>query len=283
MGRASEPVPAVGHGSLSRRRWIATTWRKAMDVETLTAALTVLLLALSFTALHQLAESQHYPPWAQTGWPVSVDLFALVAMVIAFSSTDRWLVGEAWTWAISAAVVTLVGNVLSGSSHAHDVEVGLGMHGWSALSMVGGWHLLFRHRKVRSSSASAAPAAAGASSSNAASANSSRQQQPVVPAAVDPSRGVLVLPAASQQDSSGSNQQQQPTASSTSPAALRQQQQRTAGSRDELLEQVERVLNAAAARGERLSDAALGDAIGRSRQYARELRIEVQEGPEGGA
>jgi uncharacterized protein DUF2637 len=125
-----------------RRRDSAMEWAAGLMLPVLIALAGV----LSNSALRALALTHGYPLWEADAWPLSVDAFALIAMLTAMVSARRAAgpTREAWTLTAVAIAVTVAGNVLSAGT---DTVAEL-MHAWPALPLAAGWHLWTRYVSV---------------------------------------------------------------------------------------------------------------------------------------
>jgi hypothetical protein len=104
--------------------------------------LTAVSFVLSYSAQRHLAAIHGYTAWEAALWPLLPDLLALSTTMIALTlaARGRGPTGEAWFMAGLSAVVTIGGNILS----VGDDPIGIGLHAFTAVAMIGAWHLFFR-------------------------------------------------------------------------------------------------------------------------------------------
>jgi Protein of unknown function (DUF2637) len=202
---------------------------------------TALGFVLSYSALRHLAERHGYEPWEAALWPLAVDFVAVACTALAMALAKRRSgpTGETWTLAAAAALVSLSGNVLS----AWGDPVAASMHAWAAAIYVGLWHAFFRTLQTGE------PVSAA-----------ERSPEPLVepqvehPAIPEPER----LP-------------EWPAVALVETPRPRAPKRRTSDPRA----RVRALVEAANARGERVSGADVARAIGRSPQRGRALLAEV--------
>ena len=100
---------------------------------------------LSYVSLRELALAHGEPPWASTLWPACLDLFALVAGLVAIRGRaegrpDRY----AELLALGYSLGVIAGNVITVAD-----PLGMVIRGVPAATMVLGWHLVLRRTRPR--------------------------------------------------------------------------------------------------------------------------------------
>jgi Protein of unknown function (DUF2637) len=203
---------------------------------------TALGFALSYSALRRLAAAHGYEGWEAALWPLAVDFVAVActALAMALATRRHGPTGETWAVAGAAALVSLSGNVVS----AWGDPIAMTMHGWAAGVYIALWHVFFR--------------AVQASDGESVDERSPERldEQPVEP---QPAPAPERLP-------------EWPAVALVEPPRRRAPRHRTSDPRA----QVRALVEAADARGERVSGADVARAIGRSPQRGRALLAEVR-------
>jgi Protein of unknown function (DUF2637) len=207
---------------------------------------TALGFALSYSALRRLAAAHGYDGWEAALWPLAVDFVAVActALAMALAKRRHGPTGETWAVAGAAALVSLSGNVVS----AWGDPIAMTMHGWAAGVYIALWHVFFR----------AVQASDGESGVDERSPERLDERQDERseerPLAPEPVR----LP-------------EWPTVALVEAPRQRQPRRRASDPRA----RVRALVEAARARGERVSGADVARAIGRSPQRGRALLAEV--------
>ena len=104
---------------------------------------------LSYVSLRELALAHGEPRWAATLWPACLDLFALVAGLVAIRARaegqrDRY----AELLALCYSLSVIAGNVITVAD-----PIGMVIRGVPAATMVLGWHLVLRRARPRQATA----------------------------------------------------------------------------------------------------------------------------------
>jgi Protein of unknown function (DUF2637) len=214
---------------------------------------TALGFALSYSALQRLAAAHGYSAWEACTWPLAVDFVAVstTALAMALARRRGGPTGETWAVAGAAALVSLSGNVVS----AWGDPVAMAMHGWAAAVYIALWHCYWR--------ASAESRAEPLAITGAAVGHEPAQPGP--PVDTTPPWPAMTAPPV-----------EKPTIPVAPAAEVPDERSAAARSAGSAREQVRALVEAAHARGARLTGAEVAQAIGRSQPRARALLAEVR-------